>query len=34
MTFTADVLEGLNFEARLGRMLGTTFGIDLAMFDD
>ena len=33
MTFTANVLKGLNFEAGLGRMLGAAFRIDLAVFD-
>lgn len=34
VTFTADVLKGLDFEAKLGRVLGTAFGVHLAMSDD
>ena len=34
MTFTANVLKGINFETGLGRMLGATFRIDLAVFDN
>ena len=34
VTFAADVLEGLDVEAKLGCVLGAAFGVDLAMFDD
>ena len=34
VTFTADVLEGLDVEAKLGCVLGAAFGVDLAMFHD
>ena len=34
MAFTADVFKGLDFEGGLGRVLGATFGVYLAVFDD
>ena len=34
VTFTANVLERFNVEASLGRVLGTTFGVNLALSDD
>lgn len=34
MAFTADVVKNLNIEAKFGRVLGTAFGVDLAVFDD
>ena len=34
VTFTADVLEGIDVEAELGRVLRAAFGIDLAVLDD
>lgn len=34
VTFTADVLKSLDFEVKLGRMLGAAFGIDLDVVDD
>ena len=33
VAFTANVLKGLNFQWKLGRVLGTTFGVYLAVFD-
>ena len=34
MTFTANVLKRFDVEASLGRVLGATFGINLAVSDD
>ena len=34
MTFAADVLQRLDVEAKLGRVLGAAFGVDLALSDD
>lgn len=34
VTFTTDVLKGLDFERKLRRVLGAAFGIDLAVFND
>ena len=34
VTFAADVLQRLDVEAKLGRVLGAAFGVDLALSDD
>ncbi len=34
MAFAADILERFDVEGGLGSMLGTAFGVDLAVVDD